>query len=66
MTNPQFPVDLVTFIEDILNGKLHFCEVKVHETIERHPGCFLNVLCMFSLRPAPEWKKANGITPTEK
>ena len=21
--NPQFPVDLVTFTEDILNGKLH-------------------------------------------
>ena len=22
--NPQFPVDLVTFNEEILNGKLHF------------------------------------------
>ena len=22
--NPQFPVDLVTFTEEILNGKLHF------------------------------------------
>ena len=27
--NPQFPVDLVTFTEEILNGKLHFlCSVK--------------------------------------
>ena len=25
--NPQFPVDLVTFTEEILNGKLHFCAV---------------------------------------
>ena len=26
--NPQFPVDLVTFTEEILNGKLHFlCSV---------------------------------------
>ena len=22
--NPQFPVDLTTFTEEILNGKLHF------------------------------------------
>ena len=22
--NPQFPTELVTFIEEILNGKLHF------------------------------------------
>ena len=22
--NPQFPADLVTFTEEILNGKLHF------------------------------------------
>ena len=26
--NPQETVDLVTFTEEILNGKLHFCEVK--------------------------------------
>ena len=27
--NPQFPADLVTFTEEILNGKLHFfCEVR--------------------------------------
>ena len=25
--NPQETVDLVTFTEEILNGKLHFCEV---------------------------------------
>ena len=24
MTKPQFPADLVTFTEEILNGKLHF------------------------------------------
>ena len=23
-TNPQFPMDLVTFTEEILNGELHF------------------------------------------
>ena len=27
--NPQFPEDLVSFIEEILNGKLHFCAVPV-------------------------------------
>ena len=28
VTNPQFPADLVTFTEEILNGKLHFlCSV---------------------------------------
>ena len=28
-SNPQFPVDLVTFADEILNGKLHFlCSVK--------------------------------------
>ena len=27
--NPQFPADLVTFTEEILNGKLHFlCSVE--------------------------------------
>ena len=25
--NPQFPADLITFTEEILNGKLHFCAV---------------------------------------
>ena len=27
--NPQFPSDLVTFIEEILNGKVFFCAVTV-------------------------------------
>ena len=27
--NPQFHADFVTFTEKILNGKLHFCAVKV-------------------------------------
>ena len=26
--NPQFPADLVTFTEEILNEKFTFCEVK--------------------------------------
>ena len=26
-SNPQFPADLVTFTEDILNRKFHFCPV---------------------------------------
>ena len=26
--NTQFPLDLVTFTEEILNGKLHFCEAQ--------------------------------------
>ena len=26
-SNPQFPVDFVTFTEEILNGKLIFCAV---------------------------------------
>ena len=27
--NPQFTADLVTFTEEILNGKIHFCAVSV-------------------------------------
>ena len=27
--NSQFPADLVTFTEEILNGKLHFCAVNI-------------------------------------
>ena len=29
--NPQFLGDLVTFTEEILNGKLHFCAVTMKE-----------------------------------
>ena len=29
--NPLFPADLVTFTEEILNGKLHFCAVMVQK-----------------------------------
>ena len=32
--NLQFPVDLVTFTEEILNGKLHFLEVHVEEPVQ--------------------------------
>ena len=28
--NPQFTEDLVTFIEEILNGKLHFLQCFIH------------------------------------
>ena len=28
--NPQFPVGSVTFTEEILNGKLYFCAVKIY------------------------------------
>ena len=32
--NPQFPVDLATFTEEILNGKLHFlCSVYTNEDV---------------------------------
>ena len=30
--NPQFPEELVTFTEEILNGKPHFCAVKREKT----------------------------------
>ena len=37
MTNSQFPADLVTFIEEILNGKLHFlCNVMGHLAIKKY------------------------------
>ena len=29
LQNPQSPADLVTFAEEILKEKLHFCAVKV-------------------------------------
>ena len=32
--NPQFPVDLVTFTEEILHGKLHFCAVLIQWKIK--------------------------------
>ena len=31
--NPQFPADLVTFTEEILNGKLHFLSNHVISTL---------------------------------
>ena len=54
--NPQFPADLVTFTEEILNGKLHFlCNVSNlvrYETIfgnwkpfKIDEKCFLQVKC---------------------
>ena len=50
--NPQFPADLVTFTDEILNGKLHFlCSVFLRILsvlgVFRDPGC-TSVLCIFS------------------
>ena len=37
--NPQFPTDLVTFTEEILNENLHFlCSVLVEEGVKRTPN----------------------------
>ena len=48
--NPQFPVDLVTFIEEILNGKLHFlCSVSYSFTIKGLCRECFKILCIFSL-----------------
>ena len=33
--NPQFPADLVTFTEEVLNGKLHFCAVLACDVLLR-------------------------------
>ena len=38
--NPQFPTDLVTFTEEFLNGKCHFCAVA--------SWLFISSLIMFS------------------
>ena len=36
--NPQFPADLVTFTEEILNGKIHFlCSAKSVSAYPQHP-----------------------------
>ena len=35
--NPQVTADLVTFTEEILNGKLHFlCSVSINDVTELH------------------------------
>ena len=36
--NLQFPADLVTFTEEILNEKLHFCAVLVKTTAKCSAG----------------------------
>ena len=42
-SNPQFPEDLVTFTEEILNGKLHFlCSVMSFVTKAKILLTFLN------------------------
>ena len=43
--NPQFPADLVTFTEEILNGKLHFlCSVMSPIKLIREPFFFIKRL----------------------
>ena len=38
--NPQFPADLVTFTEEILNGKLHFlCSVRQSTNFTNRISC---------------------------
>ena len=38
LSNPQIPADLVTFTEEILNGKLHFlCSENINEAYETLP-----------------------------
>ena len=49
--NPQYPADLVTFTEEILNGKLHFlCSVWFSELLSTWPLRFPAIITMpFSL-----------------
>ena len=49
VTKPQFPADVVTFTEEILNGKLHFLCSGDHSPnrltlIHRHRFCALSYL----------------------
>ena len=59
MSNPQFPADLVTFPEEILNGKLHFLSYDhkdILNAVER--GCFFKALSTKNL--AQKGKKSKG------
>ena len=45
-----------TPLEKILCGRVNYPvdtghKLNVHKTFRRHPGCLLNVLCTFNLRP---------------
>ena len=67
--NQEFPVDLVTFTEEILNEKLHFCEVYVvsHGTeIQLHNTLFLlrDQSPLKSLWKIPQPYIENDVHPT--
>ena len=42
-TSPQFPADLITFTEKILNGKLIFCAVELPTIIDMMVQYLLNM-----------------------
>ena len=46
--NPQFPVDLVTFTEEILNGKLHFLRSVTRENVGQKNPAVQQFLCYFT------------------
>ena len=48
--NPQFPADLVTFTEEILNGKLHFLRSDCNARIVRIVGDYPNRELILYLR----------------
>ena len=49
--NPQFPADLVTITEEILNGKLHFL-CMVYKSQQRPVSPFTHIYA-FGLTPLP-------------
>ena len=46
LLNPQSPADLVTFTEEIFNGKPHFCAVKFLNPFHA-TGLFLDIPIQF-------------------
>ena len=47
--NPQFPADLVLFIEEILNGKLHFLCSDIIKAIDSFGKCYMNCIGGFAI-----------------
>ena len=47
--NPQFPTDLVTFTEGILNGKLHFLYSDNHEDTKNFANKYFKVVLFITL-----------------
>ena len=49
--NPEFPEDLATFSEEILNGKLHFfCAEKFQSTVLKFSSRSVNVSTLFVMK----------------